>query len=242
MNNLQTKLTLFETPPPEGVWDKIADGLHTQHTFAERLYGYAPAPPGRVWAAVEEALSPAKVVPFSVRFRRPTRYAAAASIIGVVLIASTLLVRRTEAGSLSVEPGGGSLVVQQSFFANPFKNLQVGGSSSRLTVNEVKALLQRKRRVSFVKPQLSAALPILQSLNVSSFCNHGPVNGYITASDGDGVPLSLSPRLFTMFGCSAHGPVCTSRIKALRDSLSAFGMTPLFPAVMETLHDPEQKP
>lgn len=243
MTNLQTRLALFESPPPEGTWSKIVEGLEASPRVAQRLYDYAPAPPAGAWAAVEKNLSPnsVKIIPFFARLRKPVRYAAAASVIGITLITSTLLVRRTEAGSLPAESGG-TTVVQQGMFTNPFKRLQGSKSFLPLTANEVKALLQRRRRTSFVNPQSFVASPVLQGLGVPYVCNHGPLNGYVTATDGNGTPLSLAAGLFPMFGCSVHGPVCTGRIKALRDSLSAFGMTPLFPAVMETLHNAGQKP
>jgi hypothetical protein len=101
-SNLQNKLQQFSAAPPDGVWDKIADALD-EGSFSQRLYQYEERPPAAAWQEVEKSLEtavPPNVVPFTTRFRRPLRYAAAACLLAVILVTITLTVRRTEAGAI----------------------------------------------------------------------------------------------------------------------------------------------
>src|SRR5438128_5291837 len=102
--NLQNKLSQFEPAPPEGVWDRITQALDAEENLPHRLYDYQEQPPVLVWNAIEAALNetsePVKTIPFTTRFKKPLRYVAAASIIAVLLISSTLFLKRTEAGSI----------------------------------------------------------------------------------------------------------------------------------------------
>ncbi len=112
-NQLQQKFSAFEAAPPEAVWQRIDAALtDAPPTFVANLQEYGEAPGEVVWRRIENELNealPAKLVPFTTRYKRTIRYAAAAAIIGVMLIVNTLVSKRTEAGALD---GGTQNVVQ----------------------------------------------------------------------------------------------------------------------------------
>ena len=99
---LQDKLQAYSAPPPVQAWQKIADALDEEKNFSKRLYGFEAEPPAAAWQKIEKALEktePAPVVPFVTRFHKSLRYAAAASIIALVVLAITMMVNRPQAGA-----------------------------------------------------------------------------------------------------------------------------------------------
>src|SRR4051812_9969578 len=160
-SDLQNKLSHFEAEPPEGVWNKIADALDEESTFSQRLFAYEEQPPLQVWNDIETALDetvPTKVIPFTTRFKTPLRYIAAASVIAVILVITTLSINKTGAGSLQAGNAPVHAVDEQQPEASN-KKTQADNEDSQVSVQsnqdkqEEYAVVTKRKTASIIKPQ-----------------------------------------------------------------------------------------
>lgn len=234
-NNLQNKLYHYAALPPESAWDKIADALEN-NDYAKRLTAYEEQPPVTVWRKLEESLNeaatPAKVVPFLIRYKNPLRYVAAASVIAVALVAVTLTTRRTEAGSLAA--GTNAVVTpphtQPKFERRFVTNSPEGKSATKTADNAVeeKGLAASVRRtLAYIKPR-----NILPKLSLSkrfiprqavekTVADFSTQDAFMVYSDGDGNAMRLPKKLFSLVNCEDGDETCKHRIETLRQKLSA---------------------
>lgn len=247
-SQLKNKLTRFESTPPPGAWDKIAEALNDGAALGERLYNYAPQPPLSVWDSIENNLDeerPAKIVPFFTKYSRPVRYAAAASIIAVILISSTLLFKRTEAGAIdagstaTVPVNTQSVLPQVQSSSTPVDNVGLAESLEDKTRSEAPTF--RKRLMQWVRPQMMIASVAIgrnffpKKVTKDPIVNNTALNNYMVYTDDNGHTMRLPKKLFPLVDCQDGDAACAERIKALQKKLSSTALTTDFGAVLEML-------
>jgi hypothetical protein len=94
------KLKNFEATPPAGLWDRVESALEPEApAFAQKLKAYEVAPPPGSWDQIESRLEEGSregQVPVITMRRRRTwvPYLAAASVIGILMVASAILLNR----------------------------------------------------------------------------------------------------------------------------------------------------
>ncbi|MDQ6609446.1 MAG: hypothetical protein M3Y85_06470 [Bacteroidota bacterium] len=257
-NGLKNKLTRFEETPPAGAWDKIVSALDTPETFAQKLYHYTATPPPNTWDTIILQLNkdqqPAKVIPFITRFKKPIRYVAAASIIGVILIAASLLMKRTEAGA--IQPGSTATVPTQ-------KTLTIKNGKEQITSNNkikqpvppeettklnlqsennlsVKERTPHKRLLGFIKPQNISAFSLAGGfvplvVNKKALFDFSSSDNFMVYSDGNGNAMKLSKKLFSLVHCQDEDGSCKERIHQLRQKLSSAAISADFTGILEML-------
>ena len=232
-NNLQNKLYQFETPPPTGTWERIEENLNNTENYAQRLVVFAEQPPAVAWhkieAALNEAATPAKIVPFSIRYQRPLRYAAAASLIAALLVTATLILRRTETGSLAGINQSRVPAKQIKQENNVTTKVNEGALPKQANINtEAKTVLASvKRTLAYIAPQ--KILPRLsfskrfmpRKVAEESVANFTAQEAFMVYSDGNGNAMRLPKKLFSLVNCNDGDETCKQRIEVLRQKLSA---------------------
>lgn len=233
-DGLQNKLFHYEAPPPEGIWENIAVALDGDDTYPRRLAVYEAEPPLVVWKRLEsslnEAATPAKVVPFLIRYKNPLRYVAAATIIAVALVTLTLTMRQTEAGSLA---GAQKKPALPRIQTEPDSNPVHKEEAAVATVNDVDptagktVLATVKRTLAYIRPQ-----NILPKLSLTKrfiprrateepVANFSALDDFMVYSDEDGTAMRLPKKLFALVNCHDGDGSCRERLQSLRQKLSA---------------------
>jgi hypothetical protein len=109
MSGLQHKILNHEVTPPPGVWDKIAaelDESELHHVFPSKLYEAEVAAPAATWNTIAAALDAENEVAPKRRVMPVwMRYAAAAVVIGLIVLGALQLLSNTQKdnGIASVE-------------------------------------------------------------------------------------------------------------------------------------------
>ncbi|RYY66854.1 MAG: hypothetical protein EOO12_02965 [Chitinophagaceae bacterium] len=109
----QDRLKRFEATPPPQLWDRVEAALEQDPaSVAERLQAFTAPPPAGMWDRIEQQLDgavtaeEAPVVAFPRRRNSFFAYAAAAALIGAILVGTTLLLNRNEpAPAVAVRTG-----------------------------------------------------------------------------------------------------------------------------------------
>ena len=106
----QERLQRFEAKPPARVWDRVEEALEQDPaSVAERLQAFSAPPPAGLWDRIERALdepvvpeeAPVKALPR--QQRSFFAYAAAAALIGAILVSTAILLNRNhQAPALAV--------------------------------------------------------------------------------------------------------------------------------------------
>ena len=244
-SNLQNKLQEFSATPPEGVWEKIADVLDAHEGYGGRLYHYEEQPPTITWRQIEEnlaeATTPGRVVPFMTRFKKPLRYLAAASLIGVLLVTITLTVRHTEAGAL--RPGSNTTVpesapasaagnVAEQAEKNPVPETvssEFGEGSSKTDPQET---AHHNNNHDDVLAGGEQKTPAKTSRSAGVYSS---MNNYVLFTDGDGRQRRVSKKLADLVKCKDGDGSCQQRLRQLRQKMAASAMTTDFTGILEML-------
>lgn len=256
-NQLKNKLTSFEAPPPKGAWEKIVDALQQDEQVSERLYNYQQQPPLTAWKHIEKTLDgeaqAAKIIPFTTRFKRPIRYVAAASIIGIIAIVTTLLMKRTEAGALqagteTTVPVKESSVIKKEepqIVTTQNKEQPViahtSGFYDEESSTQSESSSHRKRFLDLIRPQnLASSLTvhgrfIPHHATKKKLFDFSSADNYMVYSDGDGNAMKLPKRLFSLVDCKEGDGSCKERIHQLQQKLSSAAITADFTGVLEML-------
>lgn len=228
-SNFQSKLQGFSAEPPEGVWGRIADALGAEGSFAQRLHQHEESPPAVVWTEIERSLDvpmPAKETPFITRFRKPLRYAAAASIIAVALVAVTLSIKRTEAGA--IDPGSNATV--------PTKN---AASAAKVSQGEKKppqtAISSQQDNTNQSKYPDNPVVSTESMTNKTTQAVYSSLNEYVSFNDGDGKRRKVSKKLINLVRCKDGDVACQQRLQQLRQKLAANAMTTDFTGILEMM-------
>jgi len=227
-NNLQNKLQEFSATPPDGVWQKIASGIDDYPLFAERLGLYEENPAAGVWESIEKDLdefNPAKIVPLSIRFKKPLRYAAVACFLALVLVTVTLTVHRTEAGA--IDPGSNTTVPSNTSAASSGetnKNAQGIASSE-----ETKSGNKKNRFTS------DSIIPFSTERSVDRNVAYSSLNNYVVFNDGDGRLRRVSKKLANFVRCGDTDVACQQRLLQLKQRLAAKAMTTDFTGILEMM-------
>ena len=251
-SNLQNKLSRFEATPPGGVWDKIAEALDAEQAFSKRLYDYQETPETNVWKKIESSLEapvPAKVVPFTTRYRRPIRYISVASIIAVILVSATLLMKKTDTDTVPtadekvITPANDVAVDNPATTPAINSNIQTETASNQ---NKTQAAFyqagsKQKRVLNFIKPQNILRVIVLRGrfapgrVNKEEMFSFSSLNDYMVYSDGDGNAMKLPKKLFSLVNCPDGDGSCKERIHQLQQKLSSTAMTTDFTGILDML-------
>ena len=253
-NNLQKRLFHFEASPPKKIWDKIAETLDEEPSFAQRLYRYEKTPPTAIWSAIESSLNgaaapaKAKVVPFTVRYKTPLRYIAAASLIAATLVIVNLSVRHTAAGSLASSNKREHpvrRVLQNKNDQNPSGGgdaASLSAASPRVNAENNKAnFVAAKRSLAYIRPQ--SIFPILslrknfipKQVKEKMLFDQSSADDFMVYSDGDGNVMKLPKKLFSLVCCKDGDGSCKTRLERLRQTLSASVATADFVGMIDML-------
>jgi hypothetical protein len=234
--NLQKKLSQFEAAPPQDAWAKIADALDNDLTYSQRLYRYETEPPVEAWAAIESSLgektASAIVVPFTVRYKTPLRYIAAASIIAATLVFVNLSFHHTAAGSLASKSELSHPIqhaIQRESNDTQFTETdpQETASAQRAAEQDRVNLTSAKRTLAYIRPQ--SILPtfslrkafIPKQAKEKVLFDKASVDNFMVFSDGDGNVMKLPKKLFSLVCCKDGDGSCQVRLQRLRQTLSA---------------------
>ena len=232
-SNLQDKLQQFSATPPEGMWNKIADALDEQETYAQRLLQYEEQPPHTVWPQIETALentAPAKVIPLKKRFKTPMRYMAVASVLAVFLVTITLTVRRTRAGDLDAE------------------NRSAANNTAIQTAKQPDAAATKTAAEELAKENASATVaennkPSSSTSFITSNKETAKASArYLVYNDDDGKVVKVSKKMANLLHCKDGDNDCQQRLKQLRQTLATNAMTADFTGILEMLRHLQQKP
>ncbi|HEX8314735.1 MAG TPA: hypothetical protein VF609_07080 [Flavisolibacter sp.] len=254
-SDLQNKLFHFEADPPKEVWNKITGALDAdaEETFPQRLFTYEEQPPANTWnnieASLEETEPAIKVVPIT-KFKKPLRYvAAAASIIGIIFLATTIANKKTGAGAAI---GGAETTVtppaQSSVLPMDKPKLVEDSTANEHTSKQqladesiAKNNLPKKRALTFIRPQgmfrsfafSNQSLP--QKANKEELLNYSELDSYMVYSDGDGNAMKLPKKLFSLVHCQDGDYTCKERIKQLQQKMASGATTTDFAGIIEIL-------
>lgn len=246
-SGLQKKLHQIEVTPPLGLWDKIASELDASTSYAQRLFEYQAQPPTETWAKVEAALEPttvpAPVVPFFKRYKTPLRYIAAASFIAVTLVTATLLLRRTDADSLS----NTSNITQPNTEIKTVTGESTGVAAltqtpkepaSRQSISQQAAIVTLKRTLASVRPQnifpsLSISRKFIPREAAETALHFSSSDNFMVYSDGNGNAMKLPKKLFTLVSCPDGDGSCQERIHQLQQKLASSNVTADFMGMMD---------
>jgi hypothetical protein len=251
-SNLQNKLSRFEATPPGEVWDKIAEALDNENAFAQRLYNYREIPKTNIWEKIEssiEEVAPAKVVPFTTRYRKPIKYIAAAGILAVILVSATLLMKRTEAGSVETSQNE-TIPAKDAVIQKPAAAPTINSNNRIETAAIVQNNIQRnvseagskqKRFLSFIRPQNIFRAIVLSGnfvpadVEQNELFSFSKLNDYMVYSDGDGNAMKVPKKLFTLVNCADGDGSCRERILSMQQKLSSASIPADFTGVLEML-------
>jgi negative regulator of sigma E activity len=240
--HFQDKLQQFSATPPEGVWNKIADALDAEENFSQRLYQFEEQPPAAAWIAIEKNLeeaAPAKLIPFSTRFRKPLRLAAVASVLAAVLITVTLTVKRTEAGAIDA----GSNTTVPTAKTSPAATNQPNPETSIPPTPE--ATVEQPAKESRNQSNMARSGQQKQETEkvvISTKGNTGKpgviyssLNEYVMFKDGDGKQRKVSKKMADFVNCKDDDLPCKQRLKQLRQKMAARAMTTDFMGILDML-------
>lgn len=231
--HLQDKLQQYSAEPPAGLWEKITVALDADKDFAQRLASYEATPPPATWQQIEGALDetiPANVVPFKKRTPNRMRYVAVAAFLAVILVAVSLLVRRTEAGSL---PNGTERTVLGNAPTPDPGNSSVAATPSNVPIADSAVFTPYSTDEKINTPPATAVAPPTnkeQDATVNS-----SMNEYVFFADGDGQMRKVSKKLADFVNCKDNDLPCKQRLKALRQQMAAKAMTTDFTGVIDLL-------
>ena len=251
-SDLQNKLSRLEATPPTGVWDKIADVLDAEQAFSKRLYDYQETPQTDVWKKIEsllEAPVPAKVVPFTTSYRRPIQYISAAGIIAAILVSAALLMKKTDAGTVStakekvIPPANDVAADNPATTPAINSNIQTETASNQ---NKTQAAFyqtgsKQKRVLNFIKPQNILSVIVLRGrfapgrVDKEEMFNFSSLNDHMVYSDGDGNAMKLPKKLFSLVNCPDGDGSCKERIHQLQQKLSSTATTADFTGILDML-------
>lgn len=243
-SNLQNKLQQFSAPPPDGVWDKIA-GTLDEEAFSQRLYQYEENPPVTAWHGIERVLagaahSPARVIPFTTRFRKPLRYVAVACIMAVILVTITLTVRRTEAGAIDAASNTTVPESDPAVATNSRSVEQTAATSQqadRKTTTQTATISSAKE---IETPDAATGKNRQQAFRPGT--RYASLNEYVFFRDGDGKMRKVAKKLAGFVNCKDGDSNCQQHLQMLRQKMAANAMTTDFTGILDMLRQLQQKP
>ncbi|MGZ3839135.1 MAG: hypothetical protein ACXVBI_11235 [Flavisolibacter sp.] len=248
---LRNKLLDYAAPPPEKVWENLADALGTDASgFGTRMYQFEASPSPAVWKAIQDRLSPLVDLRQQPRRRRAWRYAAAAAVLAVLVFSATLFPGKRIHPSMATPS---ALLPTQP----------VRSASRRLLRNEISASASlsleetpenRSHAVASVtgprRNTLSRLLPrppleeLVHTGNFLPECatekqtisNEEPVEKYMVYSDEQGHVMRLPKKLFDFISCVRENAFCQQQLKALQEKLAVTDFSNDFTGVLDLLN------
>lgn len=238
--NLQNKLQQFSATPPERVWEKIADAMNENAAFAEKLYQYKEQPPASAWDAIEQNLSqatPAPVVPFTTRFRKPLRYAAVASFLAVMLVVISLSMKKTEAGAL--QQGSETTVPAQDkedlIRQTATEAASLPAATEKEKTREVAATHKKNNSAPTTNQNRPLATTRRTRPTVAGASVLPAAKQYVTFADGEGRIRKVSQKMEAVVRCAENDLRCKQRLQNLRRKMASTVVPSDFTGVLEML-------
>ncbi|HEV7331613.1 MAG TPA: anti-sigma factor [Flavisolibacter sp.] len=236
-SDLQNKLQQFSANPPDGTWDKIANALDAEESYAQRLFAYEEEPPAANWQRIEQQLEEqpegAKVVPIHKRFTRPMRYVAVASILAIILVTITLTTERTEAGAL--EAAGTTAVPTAKIPVTTGTVSTTPNTNTVRTFNPDARSPQNKSNEGLAGSQVRTTSPNAGKRSISTTPINASLQDYVTYNDGNGKVMKVSRKMETYINCKDGDLQCKQRLQQLRQKMAAKAMTTDFTGILEML-------
>lgn len=252
-SNLQNKLSQFEATPPGKMWDKIAGALDAEESYPQRLYRFEQQPPIAIWTKIEDSLDkesvPAKVIPFTTRFKKPIRYITAASFIAAILVVATLIMNRSEAVSAKADIRGAIPMVKPPI-SQPEKVIVAEANSPQekfivpdppiITVKTANTFPSIKKEgvvslQNLLTPVAVAGEFIPENAAKNELVDFASSTNYMVYSDANGHVMKLSKKLFSLVHCEQGDGSCQDRIHQLQQKLSSDAITADFIGLVEML-------
>lgn len=248
-SQIQHKLFNYEVPPPQGVWNKIAESLdeNISLTLSEKLYQYEEEPSTTVWQNISSQLDDstkqgAKVVPFFVRYRKPLKYSAAVAIFAFAALLTSLFISKKSESELPAQNIAGSISTKKDTSKSPIES-KVEASLVKLSEGNKTEHTVAQSKVSRIKqddyePSSSSSfesfLPQQAERNevVSSSV---PGDKYMMYSDDDGNVVRLPKKIFSAFACPTEDIICKQKLQQLKQKFAASAMTADFNGLLQIL-------
>ena len=215
---LQYRLLQYEEKPAGKVWEAISNSLEENMSFSDRLLNYEERPASSIWDKIEPALednNDAKLVPFTRKYKRAFTYVAAAAILGIIVIVSTLLLNNNGvADELANRPAPVTNISQQNMVTTiPDSNIKHQGSNSSNTKKNVESTsIKNSKAGKSNTPNRNNGLALIG-------------NRYLTMEDDHGKEVRLSKKAYSVFNCAENSIAakrkdCIESIKSMQSKMA----------------------
>ena len=215
---LQYRLLQYEEKPAGKVWEAISNSLDENSSFSDRLFNYEERPAASLWNKIEPALednNDAKLVPLTRKYKKAFTYVAAAAILAIVVIASTLLLNnKGVADELANKPTPVTNTSQQNMVTTiPDSNIKSQGSNNSDTKKNTEGSTVRNTRAGKSNtPNRNNGLALIG-------------NRYLTMEDDHGKEVRVSKKAYSVFNCAENSIAakrknCIESIKSMQEKMA----------------------
>ena len=230
---LKNKLFHYHAQPPVNAWDKINATLNenSDHRISERLLQYEVNPPASMWDYISASLheNEKPLIPFKIRFLKPLKYAAvAASLIGIIVLMSLLVNRKTTSGDVAISPVNNQIIATPILPADTEKQTKTSIENDGYTKSHEGAYAHNSKmfhkRALPLYPQSSASS--VTELTNQVVGHNYPIetsttlDRYIIFSKSSGDAFRLSRKLYHLFNCSDTDENCKENIQAIQQRMA----------------------
>lgn len=215
---LQYRLLQYEEKPDGKVWEAISNSLEDNISLSERLFNYEERPATSLWNKIEPVLEinyDAKLVPFTKKYKKTLTYVAAAAILGIIIITSTLLLNnKGVADELANRPAPIPKTSQQNMVNSiPDSNVKNHGlMGSDTKKNTEGSTVKNAGTGKSNTPNRNNGLALIG-------------NRYLTMEDDHGKEVRLSKKAYSVFNCAENSIAakrknCIESIKSLQEKMA----------------------
>lgn len=247
-SQIQHKLFNYEVPPPQGVWNKIAESLdeNISLTLSEKLYQYEEEPSTTVWQNISSQLDDsskqeAKVVPFFVRYRKPLKYSAAVAIFAFAALLTSLFISKKSESELPAQNIAGSISTKKDTSKSPIES-KVENSLAKLSEGNktehsvAQSKVSRNKQDNYENSSSSFESFLPQQAERNEVVSSSVLNDkYMMYSDDDGNVVRLPKKIFSAFACPADDIICKQKLQQLKQKFAASAMTADFNGLLQIL-------
>lgn len=227
------KLEQIEVTPPVAAWNRILDQLEDNNRLnqlSEKLKNLAIAPPAALWSKIEAALPGKAVVPKPAPVKtgsfKWTRYAVAASVIGLLCFATLHLLEKfakNRATALAVFSNNQKKDNRQTagIASKGTYALPANGQEADSSVEGGAHLLAQGERASNAPTQIRTATGHTYHTTIEK--NKAIQGRYIILMTQDGNVVRMSKKLGNIADCvsgETAGSECTSQIQEWQKELA----------------------
>lgn len=215
---LQYKLLQYEEKPSVKVWEAISESLEDNTSFSDRLFNYEERPSPSLWNKIEPALendNEAKLFPFTKKYKKTLTYIAAAAILGIIAITSTLLLNnKGVADELANTPVPTSNTPQQ----NIVNTIPDSNTSNSKSISSDSKKNETSPTVKNTRAEKSNTLNRNNRLALTG-------SRYLTMEDDHGKEVRLSKKAYSVFNCAENSMAakrknCIESIKSMQEKMA----------------------